>query len=322
MTAETATLSSDSGALPHLQCVERVWKLPVVERAWSQSSGLYGRVKGCNGVVSWTLSAAEASFLRALQQASPLARRLEQPISSVDQTLCKGLDLVEERLPIVKEQPEQIYKTAKTFVSSALQPARNTVSVVKEYGTTKALSLKELSLAKANEVLASRYGSMALSGFDNTAAVAEKYIDYYLPPVEGEPMETDVPADKGDKVLTSVHTVGRLSMKAARRLYHALSSQVRTLNRENIQEYVRSLAELVHITNYVNALRRTPAIASAPVPAPASAPAPAPTPNSAAPAPAPNSTPAPTSAPNPTPAPSKKHPSGKASPNPADKKEK
>lgn len=80
----------------------------------------------------------------------------------------------------------QIYEAAKTFVNSALSPTLDTVSAVKNYGTEKAQSIKEMSLNKANEVLATRYGNMALSGFETTATLAEKYLDYYFPPTEQE----------------------------------------------------------------------------------------------------------------------------------------
>lgn len=39
--------NSDSAALlPHLESFEKMLKLPVVEAAWQQSQGVYGRVKG------------------------------------------------------------------------------------------------------------------------------------------------------------------------------------------------------------------------------------------------------------------------------------
>lgn len=39
--------NSDSAALlPHLESFEKMLKLPVVEAAWQQGQGVYGRVKG------------------------------------------------------------------------------------------------------------------------------------------------------------------------------------------------------------------------------------------------------------------------------------
>nr|CAD7432372.1 unnamed protein product [Timema monikensis] len=304
MEAETAVLHNQSAMFPHLECVDRVWKLPVVESAWNQSADLYCRVKGYNGMLNWTLSTAEATMQKAIEQAAPIAapiaKKFESPIHYVDQTLCKGINLVEEKVPIVKEPPQQpsnlcvdhpdpfwghetdkhplnlshhqntcsglrpgqchhqIYETAKTYVTSALRPACTTVSAVKDYGTGKAQSLKDLSLLKANEVLSTHYGNMALSGFDSTAAIAEQYLDYYLPATEVQAEHSTPPAAEGeDKVLNTVYTVGRLSNKAARAVYMALSSQVNHINKDNVQEYIASLVAFLHLTSYLNAAKQT-----------------------------------------------------------------
>lgn len=40
------TNSDCAALLPHLESFEKMLKLPVVEAAWNQSQGVYGRVKG------------------------------------------------------------------------------------------------------------------------------------------------------------------------------------------------------------------------------------------------------------------------------------
>lgn len=258
---ETSTETVDAqktGALPHLECMDKIWKIPLVEMAWNQSAGMYGKVKGAHEVFNWTLSTAEAAVLKAVEQAAPIAKKLEQPIHAVDQTLCKGIKIVEEKLPLVKEPPSHIYEAAKAFVNSALSPSLETVSAVKNYGAETAQSIKELSLNAANEVLATRYGNMALSGFGTTAAVAEKYLDSYFPPTEQELQQGNEPsaAEGGDKFTSTVHTVGRLSNKFARRVYNILSLQVKNLNKDNVQQYINSLATVMHLTNYLSTLNQ------------------------------------------------------------------
>jgi perilipin-2 len=63
-------------------------------------------------------------------------------------------------------------------------------------------------------------------------------------------------AEGGDKFTSTVHTVGRLSNKFARRVYNILSSQVRNLNKDNMQQYINSLATIMHLTNYLSALNQ------------------------------------------------------------------
>lgn len=36
----------DTSLLPHLESLERMMKLPVVEAAWTQSQGVYDKVRG------------------------------------------------------------------------------------------------------------------------------------------------------------------------------------------------------------------------------------------------------------------------------------
>ncbi|XP_023701927.1 lipid storage droplets surface-binding protein 2-like [Cryptotermes secundus] len=161
-------------------------------------------------------------------------------------------------LPLVKEPPEHIYETTKCFVNSALSPTLDTVSAVKNYGTQKAQPIKVLSLYKANEMLATRYGNMALGGFEKTAALAEKYLDYYFPATEQELEQENgsSSADDSDKVMRTVHTVGHLSNKFAHRVYNVISSQVKNLNKDSMQQYINSLAIIMHLTNYLSTVNQ------------------------------------------------------------------
>lgn len=71
-------------------------------------------------------------------------------------------------------------------MNTAVSPSLETVSAVKNYGAETAHSIKDMSLNAANEVLATRFGNLALSGFETTAALAEKYLDFFFPPTEQE----------------------------------------------------------------------------------------------------------------------------------------
>lgn len=77
-----------------------------------------------------------------------------------------------------------MYESAKEMVSTkVVQPMVQTASAVKQVNVA---SLKDLSWTKANEILESRYGHMALTGLDSTSMMADSYLDYYLPKEEEE----------------------------------------------------------------------------------------------------------------------------------------
>lgn len=133
---------------------------------------------------NWAFCTAEDVILRAATTAAPFVHKLDRPIQLVDQTLVKGIDKLECKAPIIKEQPQDIYLQAKSRVMESVQPTLNRVCQLKQTTEQKTSSLKELSWQKANEVLASQYGSMAVTGVDTTSALAERLLDYYFPRAE------------------------------------------------------------------------------------------------------------------------------------------
>lgn len=55
-----------------------------------------------------------------------------------------------------------------------------------------------------------------------------------------------------DPVLHTVQTVGRLSNKAARRVYTNVSTQLRSLNMQDVKEYVTSLIAVLQLTQLLH----------------------------------------------------------------------
>jgi len=239
--------------LPHLESLERIIKFPVVGAAWDKSQDVYGKVKGNNRVFNWALSAAEDCVARAVTTAAPIVSKLDGPIQYVDQTLVKGIDKLEVKAPIVKETPQEIYNQAKSKVIDAVQPHIDRVVKFKAAGQQKAASLKDLAWQKANEVLATQYGSLAVNGVDNTTALAERLLEYYFPKSESDIEEDNVPVPASeDPVLHTVQTVGRLSHKISRRVYRNVSRQIKQMQQGNINDYLSSLIAALKLHQYIN----------------------------------------------------------------------
>lgn len=144
---------------------------------------------GKNRVFNWALTAAEDCVSRAVTTAAPIVSRLDDKIQYVDQTLVKGIDKLEVTAPIIKNTPQEIYAQAKNKVIDAVQPTINRVVKFKAAGQQKAASLKDLAWQKANEVLATQYGSLAVNGVDTTTALAERLLEYYFPKTESDDEE-------------------------------------------------------------------------------------------------------------------------------------
>ncbi|KAL6422476.1 hypothetical protein ACFW04_010642 [Cataglyphis niger] len=254
--ADSNKSTPNSASTPRLEVIDRVKSIPVVHSAIEKTGSTYAYVKDSHHLVNWALSFAEAGLHYATATAvpltAPLAKKFEGQISAVDQKLCQGLDIVEEKVPIVKKPPQQIYDAAKAVMSSSLQPTIEKLNAAKESATQQASTLKEISIAKANELLNTQCGTIALQGIDNTSCLVNRLLDYYFPSVEGEEnTPTPISADE-NKVLHAVQTIGQLSAKTANRVYHSVAAQLRTVKKEDVATYISSVVSILHLTHFLN----------------------------------------------------------------------
>lgn len=245
-----------SNSAPRLEVIDRVKNIPVVHSAIEKTGSTYSYVKDSHHLINWALSSAEAGLHYATATAAPLtaplAKKFEGQINAVDQKLCQGLDIVEQKVPIVKKPPQQIYDAAKAVMNSSLQPTIEKLNVAKESATQQASTLKEISIVKANELLNTQCGNMAVQGIDNTSVLVNRLLDHYFPPVEGEEnVPTPVSADE-NKVLHAVQTIGQLSTKTANRVYHSVAAQLRTVKKEDVATYISSVVSILHLTHFLN----------------------------------------------------------------------
>ncbi|XP_044005381.1 lipid storage droplets surface-binding protein 2-like [Aphidius gifuensis] len=240
-------------ALPQIEVFNRVLGLPMVEQALAVSSSTYLRVKDSHQLFNWILTTAESSLSSATSIAAPFAKKFETPIHFFDNKLCMGLDKIEEKVPMVKETPEQIFEKGYMFALQTVQPAVSKISFANDLILSQAASLKELSWNKANQILSTYYGTVAIHGLDSTAIVVDKLIDKYFPATGTEIIQEPTSSEE-DKLLHTLQTVGRLSNKAARRVYGNVIFNLRTINRDKVKLYVGNIVEFLQITHYLHAV--------------------------------------------------------------------
>jgi perilipin-2 len=151
---------------------------------------------------NWAFRTTENVVKGAVTFSAPIVNKFDAPINFVDQTFVKGLDKLEEKVPVIKEQPAEILNQAKAKVMDVVQPQLDKVCSLRRSSEKKAASLKELSYNKAKEVLATSYGSMAVNGIDSTAVLAERLLDSFFPKTEEDDVED---ANSTLKVVTCTH---------------------------------------------------------------------------------------------------------------------
>lgn len=91
-----------------IQAVDRARKIPSVNYLWDKSTEVYERLKGTNTFLNWAFDTVESLVNTMIEKSLPVARLMEKPIYTLDKTLCQGIDFVEVKLPIIKEEPKQV----------------------------------------------------------------------------------------------------------------------------------------------------------------------------------------------------------------------
>ncbi|XP_053975103.1 lipid storage droplets surface-binding protein 2-like isoform X1 [Hylaeus volcanicus] len=241
-----------SESVPHLEVIDRVKNIPVIHSALEKTESTYSYLKDSHHLINWALTNAEAGLTYATATAAPLAKKFEGQITAVDNKLCEGLNIVEQKVPMMTKPPEQIYDAAKAVMSTSLQPTIDKLHAAKESATQQASTLKDISIKKANELLNTEYGTMAVQGVDNTSVLINGLLNRYFPPVEGEEhLPVPVSADE-NKVLHTVQTIGQLSSKTANRVYHSVAAQLKTLKKEDVAPYISSVISILHLTQFLS----------------------------------------------------------------------
>ncbi|EFN86124.1 lipid storage droplets surface-binding protein 2 isoform X2 [Harpegnathos saltator] len=248
--------ASNSESSPRLEVIDRVKNIPVVHSAIEKTGSTYSYVKDSHHLINWALSYAEAGLhyatATATPIAAPLAKKFEGQINAVDQKLCQGLDIVEQKVPMVKQPPQQIYDAAKAVMSSSLQPTIDKLNASKQSVSQQLDALKEVAIVKANDLLNTPCGNKAVEGVDNTKVLVNRLLDRYFPAVEEEKDEPNPVSADENKVLHAVQTIGHLSKKTANRVYHSVAAQLRTVKKEDVGAYISSVVSILHLTHFLN----------------------------------------------------------------------
>lgn len=154
--------------MPQLDCVIRVQNIPMVETGLKKAESIYNRVKSSNGLLNWYFSTIETVGANALETFMPVVQLAEGPLTRIDQVVCKGLDLVEQRVPNVYLPPEMMYWNTKEYM------ADHFVKPV----LARANSVKKISNAV---FLENAVTTFAAEKTDAALSAADAVIDKYLP---------------------------------------------------------------------------------------------------------------------------------------------
>ncbi|XP_066422407.1 perilipin-3-like [Molothrus aeneus] len=159
MSAENTAVPGEPS--PETQSVvSRVASLPLVSCACGAVASAYGRTKERHPCVGSVCRVAEKGLrtltAAAASGAQPLLTRLEPQISTANKFACRGLDKLEEKLPMLQQPPERVVAGTRELVSGTVSGAvartRSALGAVAGVGRLLATGVGTV-LGKSEELL-------------------------------------------------------------------------------------------------------------------------------------------------------------------------
>ncbi|NWV45962.1 PLIN3 protein, partial [Daphoenositta chrysoptera] len=180
--------------------VSRVANLALVSSAYDMVSSAYTSTKESHPYVRSACAAAEKGVktltAAAVSGAQPLLTRLEPQISTANEFACKGLDKLEEKLPILQQPPERVTSPGGHGRGSSSERGAGTsrpcaVPSQVVAGTRELLSCTvsgavARTRSALGAVVGTRVGRLLATGVDAVLGKSEELLDRYLPGTDEE----------------------------------------------------------------------------------------------------------------------------------------
>lgn len=253
---------------PQLSVVTRVANLPLVSSTYDLVSSAYISTKDQHPYLRSVCEMAEKGVRTmtsvAVTSALPIIQKLEPQIAVANTYACKGLDRIEERLPVLNQPTAEIVANAKGAVTGAKDAVTTTVAGAKDsvastitgaVDKTKGAVTGSVERTKSvvNGGINTVLGMVQLvsSGVENALAKSELLVDQYLPLTQEE-LETEAKKVEGfDMVQKPSYYVrlGSLSTKLRSRAYQQALSRVKDAKQKS-QETISKLHFTVHLIEF------------------------------------------------------------------------
>ncbi|KRF83781.1 lipid storage droplets surface-binding protein 1 isoform X4 [Drosophila virilis] len=231
----------------HMEAIDRITSIPLVESSVKRVEHIYDKVKNNNRLFSWYFETAEATISAAYDTVQPAVKLFEMPIKRLDNMMCKSLDILEQRIPLVYLPPEMMYWNTKEYMSDHLvRPVLKRADSVKQIG---------------NAVLESPLTTYAADRIDGAFTAGDKFVDKYLVPIRIDQDQTDAAPHDDDNeppagaasdergAIKAIHHGQRFSRKLKRRLTQRTLAEARALKKQS--------KEAIHVLIYAAELIAT-----------------------------------------------------------------
>lgn len=255
---------------PQPSVVTRVANLPLLSSTYDIVSSAYITTKDQHPYLKSVCEIAEKGVKTitsvAVTSALPIIQKLEPQIAVANTYACRGLDRIEEKLPILNQPTNEVVASAKGAVTGAKDAVTTTVTSAKESVTstitgvmdkTKGVMTDGVNKSKSvvnggiNSVLGSRMMQLVSNGVENALTQSELLVDQYLPLTEEE-LEKEAKKMEGfDTVQKPNYYVrlGSLSTKLRSRAYQQALGRVKEAKQKS-QETISQLHFTVNMIEF------------------------------------------------------------------------
>ncbi|KAL8177563.1 UNVERIFIED_CONTAM: Perilipin-3 [Gekko kuhli] len=204
----------------------------------------------------------------AVSGAQPILTKLEPQISSANEYVCRGLDKLEEKLPILQQPTDKVFSDTKELVTSTVSGARdavsNTVTGARNTVTSTVTGVVDKTKEAVHggvEMTRSAVATgvnMVASGVDSILGKSEGLVDHYLPVTEEELAQLatsmegfDMASVEQQKEQQSYFVrLGSLSSKVRHRAYQHSLGKLRNA-RQGTQDALSQLSQTIELIEHI-----------------------------------------------------------------------
>lgn len=260
---------------------DRVTGLPLISSACDMVSAAYTSTKESHPHVRTVCDAAEKGVrtltAAAVSGAQPILSRLEPQLASASEYAHRGLDKLEENLPILQQPTEKVLADTKELMSAKVSEARDmvshTVSSAKDsvatcmagaVGVTRGAVQSGVDMTKSavtsgvQSVMGSRVGQMVLSGAETVLGKSEAWADNHLPMTDAELARLATSLEGSDMASVQQQRqeqsyfvrLGSLSERLRQHAYEHSLGKLRS-TKEHAQEALQQLAHALSLMETV-----------------------------------------------------------------------
>uniref|UniRef100_A0A8C0QKV9 Perilipin n=1 Tax=Chelonoidis abingdonii TaxID=106734 RepID=A0A8C0QKV9_CHEAB len=243
--------------------LSRVANLPLVSSTYDKVSATYTATKEDHSLIKSVCGVAEMGAktiaTAAVGGVQPILTTLEPQIAAVNEYACKGLDKLEEKLPILQQPADKVTFLVSSTVTGTKDAVVGAVTEAKDVvtgimGKTKETvqgsldATRSVMTSSMSAVMESSVGQKVVSSIDTLLGKSEELVDFYLP-ITDEELGQLASVEQQRQPKSYYVRLGALSTKLRQRAYQHSLSKVKQVG-QSTKEALFQLQQTIDLIDY------------------------------------------------------------------------